>query len=211
MTRHPLLAGRRPTTRPTRGTAIRAMESTGGGAIVNTAPMNGVIAIPDSSEYTASKHAVSSVREAESVIGAAVGIPPGMLRRWAAAVRGDEPHDPQATGPLSAVVAPLAGGCRRPGGALREQPHRRRTAEALSPRYGARTILNVHAQLPVQTEVGRRGRRAMRARAGRARSVGASHVGHLARCGVPTALMSKAVPVMVRASRLEASRTHAPT
>ncbi|MFJ3550569.1 MULTISPECIES: hypothetical protein [Streptomyces] len=38
--------------------------------------MNGVIAIPDSSEYTASKHAVSSVREAESVIGAAVGIPP---------------------------------------------------------------------------------------------------------------------------------------
>ena len=38
---------------------IRAMRKTGGGAIVNNSSMNGVVAIPHATEYTASKHAVN--------------------------------------------------------------------------------------------------------------------------------------------------------
>lgn len=38
---------------------IRAMRKTGGGAIVNNSSMNGLVAIPHATEYTASKHAVN--------------------------------------------------------------------------------------------------------------------------------------------------------
>ena len=38
---------------------IRAMRATGGGTIVNNSSMNGVVAIRHSTEYTASKHAVT--------------------------------------------------------------------------------------------------------------------------------------------------------
>lgn len=37
---------------------IRAMRRTGGGAIVNTSSMNGLVAIPHATEYVAAKHAV---------------------------------------------------------------------------------------------------------------------------------------------------------
>ena len=38
---------------------VRAMRKTGGGAIVNNSSMNGLVAIPHATEYTASKHAVN--------------------------------------------------------------------------------------------------------------------------------------------------------
>lgn len=63
---------------------ISAMRLSGGGAIVNTASGNGVVAQPYSTEYVASKHAVVGITRAASTEAAVTGVRanavlPGMI------------------------------------------------------------------------------------------------------------------------------------
>ncbi|MBU8827131.1 SDR family NAD(P)-dependent oxidoreductase [Mycolicibacterium goodii] len=53
---------------------IKAMQQSGGGAIVNTSSMNGIVAIPFSSEYTASKHAVIGATRGAASEAAQTGV-----------------------------------------------------------------------------------------------------------------------------------------